>query len=296
MSDRSNQLAALLGPKGWLSGEDTRPYRLDWLDRYGTPPIGVARPSSTDEVAELVRLSQQLDLTIVPQGGNTSLCGGAVADRANAVILSLARMTAIGEPDFDSGSMLVEGGAVLAALHHALEPRGLIFPLHLGAEDSARIGGLIATNAGGSHAFRYGMMQDLVLGLEVVTADGEVWNGLRAVQKDNAGYQLRKLFCGAEGTLGVVTRAVLKLFPAPKQRATALLALPGFAAAVSFARWLRGEVGDFIAALEFLCDLGVSLMLKKRARLDVSAGDFAARPTCWSSLLACRPVSPSTTS
>ena len=111
--------------------------------RYGTQPIGVARPSSTAEAAELVRLSRQLDLAIVPQGGNTSLCGGAVADRADAVILSLARMTAIGEPDFDSGSVLVEGGAVLAALHHALEPHGLIFPLHLGAEGSARIGGLI---------------------------------------------------------------------------------------------------------------------------------------------------------
>src|SRR4051794_5263640 len=116
MSNPEGQLAALLGPKGWLSGEDTRPYRRDWLDRYGTPPIGVARPSNTGEVADFVRLSRQLDLTIVPQGGNTSLCGGAVADRADAVILSLARMTAIGEPDFDSGSVLVEGGAVLAAL------------------------------------------------------------------------------------------------------------------------------------------------------------------------------------
>ena len=112
MSDHANRMATLLGPKGWLSGEDTRPYSRDWLDRYGTPPIGVARPSSTDEVAELIRLSRQLDLAIVPQGGNTSLCGGAVADRADAVILSLARMTAIGEPDFDSGSVLVEGGAV----------------------------------------------------------------------------------------------------------------------------------------------------------------------------------------
>lgn len=262
MSDAAAELSNLLGPKGWLSGADTAPYRRDWLDRYGVEPLGVARPADTRQVSDVVRICGAGGIAVVPQGGNTGLCGGAVADRREAVILSLSRMTAIGEPDPDSGAVLVEAGAVLASLHEALEPHGLIFPMHLGAEGSARIGGLIGTNAGGSHAARYGMMQDLVLGLEVVLPDGRIWNGLRAVQKDNAGYQLRKLFCGAEGTLGVVTRAVLKLHPAPRQRATALLALDDFRAAVGLGTFLRGEAGEFLSGLEFFSDLGLALALK----------------------------------
>ena len=262
MTDPSAALAALLGPKGWLSGEDTVPYRRDWFDRYGTAPLGVARPVDTGEVAAAVRLCSEAGLAVVPQGGNTGLCGGAIAQRPDAVILSLTRMAAIGLPDRRSWSVLVEAGVVLAALHAALEPHGLIFPLHLGAEGSARIGGLIGTNAGGSHAARYGMMQDLVLGLEVVTADGTVWDGLRAVQKDNAGYQLRRLYCGAEGTLGVVTRAVLRLHPQPRQRVCALLALPDHAAAIAMGTHLRGEAGEFLAGLEFFSELGLELALK----------------------------------
>lgn len=262
MSDPVTKLHALLGPKGWLSGADTRPYQRDWLDRYGVVPLGVARPANTAEVSAVVRMCLEHGIAVVPQAGNTGLCGAAVAQDASTVILSLQRMTQIGEPDPTSGSILVEAGVVLAALHDALEPHGLIFPLHLGAEGSARIGGLIGTNAGGSHAFRYGMMQDLVLGLEVVLPNGEVWNGLRAVQKDNAGYCLRKLFCGSEGTLGIVTRAVLKLFPAPKQRATALLALPDYRCAVTFGALLRDEAGEFLSGLEFFCDVGLELVLK----------------------------------
>jgi FAD/FMN-containing dehydrogenase len=213
-------------------------------------------------VAAIVKTCRELGLAVVPQGGNTGLCGGAVAEQPNAVIVSLSRMAAIGEPDRDSGSIVVEAGAVLAALHEALEPHGLMFPMHLGAEGSARIGGLIGTNAGGSHAFRYGMMQDLVLGLEVVTPDGAIWDGMRAVQKDNAGYQLRKLFCGAEGTLGIVTRAVLRLYPTPRQQASALLVMSDFAAAVSFGAFLRGDAGEFLTGLEFFPDLGLELALK----------------------------------
>lgn len=262
MSDLAAGLSNILGAKGWLSGSDTRPYMRDWLDRYGVEPLGVARPANTEEVAEVVRACSNAGVPIVPQGGNTGLCGAAVAGWPNTVILSLSRMTAIARPDHASGSILVEAGAILATLHEVLEPHGLIFPMHLGAEGSARIGGLIGTNAGGSHALRYGMMQDLVLGLEVVMPDGDVWNGLRAVQKDNAGYQLRKLFCGAEGTLGVVTRAILKLYPAPRQRATALLVLPDHTAAVTFGTFLRGEAGEFLSGLEFFADLGVELALK----------------------------------
>ena len=171
-------------------------------------------------------------------------------------------MNAIGEPDISSGSIVVEAGVILSALHEALLPHRLIFPLHLGSEGSAHIGGLIGTNAGGSHAMRYGMMQDLVLGVEVVLPEGTVWDGLRAVQKDNTGYQLRKLFCGSEGTLGVVTRAVLKLYPEPKREATALLTVPGTAALAEFGAQLRREAGEFINAVEFFSDFGLELVLK----------------------------------
>ncbi|HVH01516.1 MAG TPA: FAD-binding oxidoreductase, partial [Amaricoccus sp.] len=253
------RLSGILGPKGWLTGPDVAPWRRDWLDRYGEEPLGVARPASTDAVAAVVAACHAAGVPVVPQGGNTGLCGAAVLGRPGGVILSLSRMAAIGRPDAASASVAVEAGVVLAALHAALDGTGLMLPRHLGAEGSARIGGLIGTNAGGSHAFRYGMTGDLVLGLEVVLADGTVWDGLRAVQKDNAGYQLRRLFCGSEGTLGIVTRAVLRLHPTPSQRATALLALPGIAEAVAFGTRLRAEAGEFLTGLEFFSELGLAL-------------------------------------
>lgn len=255
-------LRQILGPKGWVASADARPWSRDWLDRYGEPPLGVARPASTEEVARVVAACHATGVAIVPQGGNTGLCGAAVAGQAGAVIVSLARMAALDTPDLASGTIKVQAGAVLASLHAALEGSGLMFPLHLGAEGSAQIGGLIGTNAGGSHAFRFGMMSDLVLGLEVVLPDGTIWSGLRSVQKDNAGYALRKLFCGAEGTLGVVTRAVLRLSPQPNHRQTALLALPDAAALVAFGSRLRADAGEFLTAIEFFPDLGLSLALR----------------------------------
>ncbi|RKF16164.1 FAD-binding oxidoreductase [Roseovarius spongiae] len=268
MSGLADKLDGLLGRKGWLTGADAAGHARDWLDRYGESPLGVARPRNTQETAAVVKACRAAGVSIVPQGGNTSLCGAAVAGRTGAVILSLARMRDISAPDPASGAIEVGAGVVLAALHEALEPHDLIFPMHLGAEGTAQIGGLIATNAGGSHAARYGMMQDLVLGLEVVLHDGTVWDGMRAVQKDNAGYQLRRLFCGAEGTLGVVTRAVLKVYPAPKQRETALLALPDLAALAAVGTALRAEAGEFISGAEFFCDLGLDLALRHVQGLD----------------------------
>lgn len=263
----ADDLSALLGPKGWTDGAEAAPYRRDWLDRYGEAPLGVARPASTEEVAAVVAACRRAGVTLVPQGGNTGLCGAAVLGRAGGVILSLSRMASIDGPDIGSATVAVQAGAVLARLHDSLNGSGLMFPLHLGAEGSAQIGGLIGTNAGGSHAFRYGMMSDLVLGLEVVLPDGRVWNGLRAVQKDNAGYALRKLFCGSEGTLGIVTRAILRLVPEPKHRVTALLALPDLAAAQTFGARLRAEAGEFLTALEFFAELGLALALKHVAGL-----------------------------
>ena len=263
-----DELLALLGSKGWTRGEDAASYQRDWLNRYGAPPLGVARPDSTEQVAAVVAACHRAGVVVVPQGGNTGLCGASVLAEAGGVILSLSRLSQVGTPDPASATVEVGAGVVLALLHSALDGTGLMFPLHLGAEGSAQIGGLIGTNAGGSHAFRFGMMSDLVLGLEVVLPDGRIWNGLRAVQKDTAGYALRKLFCGSEGTLGIVTRAVLRLVPAPRQRVTALLALRGLAAAVGFGARLRAEAGEFLTGLEFFSDLGLDLALRHVAGLS----------------------------
>lgn len=253
----------LLGERGGLTKDDEiAAYARDWLDRYGVPPLGLARPDSAAQVAAIMRACAEHGVCAVPQGGNTGLNGASVATRRSSIIVSMARMNRILDIDAIGYTATVEPGLVLAALHDALAERDLAFPLHLGAEGSARIGGLIGTNAGGSHAMRYGMMQDLVLGLEVVLPDGSIWDGARALIKDNAGFQLRKLFCGAEGTLGIVTKAVLRLFPAPTARATALLALPDLDAARQTGALLRRHAGEFLTAMEFFGEFGLSLTLR----------------------------------
>lgn len=257
----TEELAALLGPKGWLT-EGLEAWQTDWLKMQSHTPLGVARPENTEQVAAVMRMAHAAGVPVTPQGGNTSLCAGAVPGAPGHIILSLARMNRIGSVDPLAFTVTVEAGAVLASVHEAVAARDLIFPMHLGAEGSAQIGGLIATNAGGSHALRYGMMQDLVLGLEVVLPDGGVWNGLRPLIKDNAGYQLRRLFCGSEGTLGVVTRAALRLFPAPASRVTALLAVEDFETLVRLGAQLRQELGEFMPALEFFSGTGLELALR----------------------------------
>ncbi|MFL2496222.1 MAG: FAD-binding oxidoreductase [Porticoccaceae bacterium] len=258
----TTKLMALLGPKGWIGPEDCLPWQRDWLDQYGEVPLGVARPKSTAEVSDVLRICNAEGVPVVPQGGNTGLVGGGVLGEPGGVILSLSRMNAISSTDLSSGSISVEAGVILEQLHQSLEGTGLMFPMHLGSEGSAQVGGLIATNAGGSHAFRYGMMQELVLGMELVLADGTIWNGMRAVQKDNAGYQLRKLFCGSEGTLGIVTRAILKLSAEPRQQLTALLAVRDAPGLVKLATKLRAESGEFLTALEFFSDVGLGIVLE----------------------------------
>jgi FAD/FMN-containing dehydrogenase len=258
----SKKLMTLLGPKGWIVPEDCLPWQRDWLDQYGEVPLGVARPESTAEVSEVLRLCGAEGVPVVPQGGNTGLVGAGVLDMPGGVIISLGRMNAISAPDSSGGTILVEAGAILEHLHTSLEGTGLMFPMHLSSEGSAQVGGLVATNAGGSHAFRYGMMQDLVLGLEVVLADGSVWDGMRAVQKDNASYQLSKLFCGSEGTLGIVTRAILKLSPKPRQQFTALLAVREASGLIKLAAKLKAESGEFLSAMEFFSDVGLDIALQ----------------------------------
>lgn len=252
-----------LGERGWLtSSDEIAGQSRDWLNRYGEPPLGVARPASIEEVSAVVRLCAEHSVAVVPQGGNTGLNGASVATSRPSIIVSLARMNRILSIDALDLTATVEAGVVLAALHEKLGAQDLAFPLHLGAEGSAQIGGLIGTNAGGSHAMRYGMMQDLVLGVEVVLPDGSIWDGARALIKDNAGYQLRRLFCGAEGTLGIVTKAVLRLFPAPSASATALLALPDLEAAQRTGALLRRRAGEFLTAMEFFGEFGLALAMK----------------------------------
>ncbi len=262
MDQLSTKLMVLLGPEGWVGSEHCQQWQRDWLDQCGEVPLGVARPKSTAEVADVLRLCNAADVPVVPQGGNTGLVGAGVLGEPGGIILSLSRMNAILSPDLSSGSILLEAGVILEKLHQYLEGTGLMFPMHLGSEGSAQIGGLVATNAGGSHAFRYGMMQDLVLGLEVVLCDGTVWDGMRAVQKDNAGYQLRKLFCGSEGTLGVVTKAVLKLSPQPRQQFTSLIAVTSASGLIELRKKLRAEAEEFLIAMEFFSDVGLGIALE----------------------------------
>lgn len=262
-------LHALLGPAAWITDPALFAGRdRDWLDRCGEPPLGVARPASTADVAAVVRLCAAHAVTLTPQGGNTGLAGGAVlggivlGGGRPGIILSLSRMNRVLGIDAAEFTAHVEAGVVLAALQDALAAQRLAFPLHLGSQGSAQVGGLIATNAGGSHALRWGMMGDLVLGLEAVLADGTVWDGARALLKDNAGYQLRRLFCGAEGTLGIVTGAVLRVVPQPLSHATALLAVPDLDAAREAGALVRRRAGEFVSALEFFGELGLSLAMK----------------------------------
>lgn len=262
MESLSSRLSGFLGSSGWVDPEDCIPWQRDWLNQFGEVPLGVARPKSTTEVANVLRICHDESIPVVPQGGNTGLVGAGVLGKPGGVILSLSRMNAISSSDVSGGSIVVEAGVILKQLHESLDRTGLMFPMNLGSEGSAQIGGLIATNSGGSHAFRYGMMQDLVLGLEVVLADGAVWNGMRAVQKDNAGYQLRKLFCGSEGTLGVVTQAILKLSPQPKQQLTALLAVKDALGLIRLASKLRANSEEFLSAMEFFSDVGLDIALK----------------------------------
>lgn len=241
------ELWSLLGPKGWLEGADALLYSRDWLDQHGERPLGVARPCSTEETVAIARVCSAGKIAVVPQGGNTGLCGGAVAVGGPAVLVSLSRLNRISKVDTVGHSIEVEAGAVLHRVQEAALQADMMFPLRLGSEGSAQIGGLIATNAGGSHALRYGPMQGFVLGLEVVLGDGSGWDGMRPVIKDNAGYQLRHLFCGSEGTLGIVTRAVLRLFPAPHRSITALIAVLDIDAALRFATLLRSHADEFLS-------------------------------------------------
>ena len=255
-------LAALIGPQAVLrDAAALEPYLQEWRGNYrGTAGV-VVRPGSTAEVAAVVKLCAGRGIGIVPQGGNTGMVGGAVAE-AGQIILATDRLTRIRELDAEGDHITVEAGVILAQVQAAAAEADRLFPLSLGAEGSCRIGGNLSTNAGGTAVLRYGTMRDLVLGLEVVLPDGRVWEGLRALRKDNTGYDLKQLFIGAEGTLGVITAAVLKLFPRPRTVAAALAAVPDPAAAVALFGRARAEAGGAVTGVELMPRLAIDFALR----------------------------------
>ena len=247
---------------------DMAPYLTDWRRRFHGRARVVVRPQSTAEVAAVVAACAESGAPIVPQGGNTGQCGGATPDEGGtAVVVSLTRMNRVRAVDRDNATLTVEAGATLVAVQQAAADAGMLFPLSLAAEGSCTIGGNLSTNAGGTAVLRYGNTRELVLGVEAVLADGRIWDGLRGLRKDNTGYDLKQLFIGAEGTLGVVTAVVLKLFPAPQARATALAAVTDVDAAVRLLRLLKSALGDRLVGFELMSALTIALARKHQPAL-----------------------------
>ena len=232
--------------------QDQAAYLREWRDRYtGTTPL-VLRPSSTEDVSRILSLAHAEDVAIVPQGGNTGLVGGQIPSNAGGeIVLSLTRLRALRDVDAIGGTMVVEAGLTLAEAHNAAKAAGRYFPLSLASEGSAQIGGVLATNAGGTAVLAYGNARSLTLGIEAVLADGRIWHGLRRLKKDNTGYDLRDLLIGSEGTLGIITAACLKLFPLPAERETAIVAFKTPEAAMKLFRLTESEAGSSLTAFEF---------------------------------------------
>ncbi|MGJ4964782.1 FAD-binding oxidoreductase [Bradyrhizobium sp. HKCCYLRH3061] len=277
MTELIERLQRLVGVAHVLvAAEDQAPYLHDWLGKYHGATLAVVRPGSTDEVAAVMEACAAARVAVVPQGGHTSLSGGATPDAGGrAIVLSLSRMNRIRAVDPVGQTIVVDAGIVLARVQDAAREAGLFFPLSLGSEGSCTVGGNLAANAGGVAVLRYGVMRELTLGLEVVLPDGRIWDGLRALRKDNTGYALRDLFIGSEGTLGVITGAVLKLFPRPTARATAFVAVADAAAALNLLRLSRARCGDRLTAFEFLTSATLEMILRQMPDIRLP---FAALP------------------
>jgi len=267
--------ARIVGDKHVLTDAgDIAAYATDWRKRYEGAPLAVVRPGTTAEVAAVVKACAETRTAIVPQGGNTGLCGGATPDASGKqVIVSLGRMNRIRGIDPLNNTMTVEAGCVLASLQQAADEADRLFPLSLAAEGSCAIGGNLSTNAGGVQVLRYGNTRELVLGLEVVLPSGDVWDGLRGLRKDNAGYDLKHLFVGAEGTLGIVTAVVLKLFPKPRSQATAVAALATPRGALKLLEHVQAHSGDRLTGFELMSAICLELVRKHFPRV---ATPFAA--------------------
>lgn len=250
--------------RGWLDqAEAMEPYLREHRGHYHGRAAAVVRPADTESTARVVQACADGGIPIVPQSGNTGLSGGAAPhEHGREIILSLDRMTRIRDVDAANYTLTAEAGCILADVQNAAAEADRLFPLSLASEGTCRIGGNLATNAGGTNVLRYGHARALTLGLEVVLADGRVWNGLSRLRKDNTGYDLKSLFIGAEGTLGIITAATLQLFPRPVDSATALIALDNPEAAVQIFSRLRAASGDTFTSCELMCRFAVELALK----------------------------------
>ncbi len=260
-ADVISRLKAVLGDGGWSQDPDRlAPKLVEWRDRWsGTTPL-LALPRSTAEVAAIVGVCAESGTAITPQGGNTGLVGGQIPD--GEILLSLERMRTVREVNVDDDVLIVEAGLTLAEAHDAAAAVGRRFPLSLASEGSCTIGGLISTNAGGVAVLRYGTMRQLVLGLEAVLPNGEVWNGLKRLRKDNTGYDLKQLLIGAEGTLGVVTAAALKLFPVLASRAVAIAGIASPGDAVALLSRAKEVSGGAVESFELIAALGMDLAIR----------------------------------
>jgi FAD/FMN-containing dehydrogenase len=259
-----DRLAAIVGPGNVLTADpDLTPYVTEWRGYYHGRALAVLKPRSAEEIAAVLRVANETGTPIVPQGGNTGLVGGQTPDESGReVVLSLERLDRIRSVDPSGATAVAEAGVVLERLHEAATEAGMLFPLSLGAQGSCRIGGNISTNAGGTAVLAYGNTRSLVLGLEVVLPTGEIWNGLRSLVKDNTGYDLKQLFIGAEGTLGIVTAAVLKLYPKPRGQAVAFAGLPSPHAALELLRIARDHAGTDLTAFELMPQILVEMALR----------------------------------
>jgi len=284
MTDTTALLSALrdaLGPTQVLTDGDLSAYQIDWRKRWHGRALAVVRPGSTEQVVQVLRLAAQHGASVVPQGGNTGLVGGGVPDESGTqIVLSLQRLNRVRNVDPANLTLTVEAGMVLQAVQAAATEAGLLFPLSLAAEGSCSIGGNLATNAGGTAVLRYGNARELCLGLEVVTAAGEVWNGLSGLRKDNTGYDLRDLFIGSEGTLGVITAATLKLYPQPAVSLTALASTGTLDQCVALLGLAQARLGAGLTGFEVMNQFSLSLV---RQHFPQLAQPLAAAP--WTVLL-----------
>jgi len=268
--DLLNTLRELLGKAHVLTDGDLSAYEQDWRKRTRGKALAVVRPGNTQQVADIVKACAKAGVSIVPQGGNTGLVvGGIPDDTGTQILLSLQRMNAIRTVDADNLTITVEAGCILQNLQQTAEQAGFLFPLSLGAEGSCTIGGNLATNAGGTQVVRYGNTRELCLGLEVVTAQGEVMHSLSGLRKDNTGYDLRNLMIGSEGTLGIITAATMKLYPMPAVRLTAWAAVPSVAHAVKLLGLAHQHLGAGLTGFEMMGQFALGLVDKHYPQLRV---------------------------
>ncbi len=261
-SDFLNQVRAIVGDHGVTTNvTDMAPYVEERRGLYVGKAAAIVRPGSTQEVSDVMKIAHANGTVVVPQGGNTGLVGGQTPDQSgDAIVLNLSRMSTVRTLDADNNTLSVDAGVTLAEAQEAAAAADRLFPLSLASEGTCQIGGNLATNAGGTAVLHYGNARDLVLGLEIVLADGRIWDGMRSLRKDNTGYDLKQIFLGSEGTLGIITGAVLKLFPAPKSRATAIAAVPSPSAAVSLLRHVEAESGGAVTSFELMPRIGIEMV------------------------------------